>query len=143
MSRKRVTSLMATFRKYVRAVQRGDLRELFTTVTKNKRFYFLTARGKIIRTRKGYYEFHKRWFKEKGWKMPVKLIHCYEGENFGYTIAIFHYQQRIDRNSFYLLDSYFTLIFNKEKDEWRVIADICTPIRRSIISKTRKASTIK
>ena len=130
--------LKATFQKYVRAVQRGDLRMLFTTVTTSKKFYFITAQGKIIKTRKGYYEFHRKWFKQKGWKMPVELISVHEGENFGYTIAIFHYKQKMPDARISVLDSYFTLIFEKEKGTWRVVADVCTPIRRSTIDKQRK-----
>ena len=133
MAHKKAQSLKAVFQKYVRAVQRGDLRTLFTTVTASREFYFLTAQGKIIKTRKGYYEFHKNWFKKKDWKMPVKLIHIHEGENFGYTIAVFNYKERMPDQSTFLLDSYFTLIFKRERGDWRVVADVCTPIRQKII----------
>ena len=126
-------SLKAVFQKYVRAVQQGDLRTLFTTVTTSSKFYFLTAQGRTIRTRKGYYNFHKKWFKKKAWKMPVKLIHSYEGGDFGYTIAVFNYKEQRPDRSIYLLDSYFTLIFKREKGNWRVVADVCTPIKQRII----------
>lgn len=127
--------LVQTFNDYVRAVQHADLRAMFDTVTKKKRFHFLTACGNVIKTRTGYYEFHKKWFKEKKWKMPVKIIAIHEGKETGYVIAGFHYQKKTDTGGWYILDSNFTLIFKKEHGEWKVIADICTPVKRSYTEK--------
>ncbi len=54
----------------------------------------------------------------------------HEGKEYGYTTAIFHYKARDPSGGKYILDSYFTLIFNKEYNMWKVVADICTPINR-------------
>jgi hypothetical protein len=54
------------------SIHNADLKTLFTTITDKKKFYFLTAGGKLINTKKGYYDFHKQWFKEKNWEMPVE-----------------------------------------------------------------------
>ena len=55
-------SLRETFDIYVRAVHNSDLKGLFTTVTKNEKFFFLTSTGKLIDTRQDYYKFHEDWF---------------------------------------------------------------------------------
>jgi len=134
-------SLKEVFTLYVDAVQKSDLQRLFTTVTDNKDFIFITARGKLIDSPQGYYNFHKEWFKEKNWEMPTELIKIYEFQSFGCTIALFHYReinpstQQVDG-----LDSYFTLLYRKEKGMWKIFADLCSPISRF---KTNQNEAIK
>ena len=123
-------SLKETFDIYVRAVQNSDLKSLFTTVTKNEKFFFLTSTGKLIDTRQDYYKFHEDWFKEEDWEMPVDFLEVHEGKEYGYTTAVFHYRSKIPERGKYILDSYFTLIFHKEEGMWKVVADVCTPINR-------------
>ncbi len=123
-------SLKETFRIYVRAIHNSDLKSLFTTVTNNEKFFFLTSTGKLIDTRQGYYRFHEDWFKEEDWEMPVDLLEVHEGKDYGYTTAVFHYRAKIPEGGKYILDSYFTLIFHKEGGMWKVVADVCTPINR-------------
>jgi len=124
-------SLRETFDIYVKSVQSSDLRGLFTTVTDSDDFFFLTADGRIL-DRKEYYEFHQGWFKETDWEMPVELLKVREGKKHGYTNAIFYYRAKTPDGSVYNLDSYFTLIFRKEEGMWKVVADVCTPIKRYI-----------
>jgi nitroreductase/ketosteroid isomerase-like protein len=123
-------SLRKTFDIYVRAVQNSDLKNLFSTVTNNEKFFFLTSTGKLIDTRQGYYKFHEDWFKEEDWEMPVDLLGVHEGKEYGFTTAVFHYRSKIPEGGKYILDSYFTLVFHKEEGMWKVVADVCTPINR-------------
>jgi nitroreductase/ketosteroid isomerase-like protein len=123
-------SLRETFEIYVRSVQNSDLKGLFTTVTDNEDFFFLTSTGKLIDTRQGYYKFHEDWFKEEGWEMPVDFLAAHEGKEYGYTTAVFHYKSGTPEGGKYILDSYFTLIFHKEEGMWKVVGDVCTPINR-------------
>ena len=127
-------TLRETFDLYVKAVQNSDLEGLFTIVSKSEDFFFLTARGKLI-DRMGYYEFHKEWFSETGWEMPVDNIEVYEKGEFGYTRAVFHYREKRADGETYILDSYFVLIFRKEEGMWKVVADICTPIKNDSDSR--------
>jgi len=123
-------SLKETFDLYVKSVQNSDLEGLFSTITDNECFYFVTSNGKIINSRQGYYQFHEKWFKETDWEMPVELSEIHEDNTYGYTIAVFHYKSKLPGGDIYNLDSYFTLIFHKENGMWKVVADICTPIKR-------------
>ena len=124
-------SLRQTFDLYVRAVQCSDLVGLFTTVTSQDHFVFLTARGEMITTRQGYYDFHRKWFEESDWEMPVEIIEVHEEENSGYTVGIFRYRGRNPAGITHTIDSYFTLVFHREEGMWKVIADVCTPLRCS------------
>lgn len=123
-------TLKETFDIYVQAVQSSDLEALFTTVTGNPDLFFLTSRGKLIDSREGYYQFHKDWFEETGWEMPVEFLEAREGKEYGYTLAVFHYKEKRPDGGWNILDSYFTLIFHKEEGMWKVVADVCTPISR-------------
>jgi nitroreductase/ketosteroid isomerase-like protein len=123
-------SLREVFDLYVRSIQNSDLEGLFSTVTKNEKFFFLTSDGRLIDTRTGYYKFHEDWFKEKDWEMPVDNIEVHEGDDSGHTTAVFHYHSRMPDGGRYVLDSWFTLIFRKEEGMWKVVADVCTPIGR-------------
>ncbi|MFW6160818.1 MAG: nitroreductase family protein [Acidobacteriota bacterium] len=128
-------SLKETFVIYVQSVQNSDLESLFTTVTDEERLVFLTATGRLIDSRQGYYSFHEEWFKEEDWKMPVELLEINEGQEFGYTIAKFFYKGRTKEGGYSAIDSYFTLIFRREEGMWKVAADICTPIKRYYVEK--------
>jgi nitroreductase/ketosteroid isomerase-like protein len=123
-------SLKETFELYVRSIQNSDLKSLFTTVSNNPKFFFLTSRGRLIDTLEGYYKFHEEWFKEKEWEMPVELGEVVEGKDYGYTNAIYHYRGKTPEGGWSGLDSYFTMIFHKEDGMWKVVADVCTPISR-------------
>ena len=124
-------SIKETFDIYVRSVQNSDLESLFTTVTEEKKFFFLTSTGKLISSRQDYYAFHEDWFKEEDWEMPVEYLECHQGKEYGYATAIFHYKaKRLDGGESFI-DSYFTLIFHREDNMWKVVADICTLIDRS------------
>lgn len=124
-------NLKETFEKYVQSCQNADLEGLFSTVTDDESVLFLNASGNIIDTREGYYRFHEEWFNDTGWEMPVELIDICEGTDYGYTVAVFHYKEKTPVGM-YNLDSYFTLIFKRENGEWRVVADVCTPIKRTL-----------
>jgi nitroreductase/ketosteroid isomerase-like protein len=122
-------SLEDTFNLYVRAVQNSDLEGLFSTVTDSEDFFFLTADGRML-DRDEYYNFHQEWFKVTDWEMPVKLLKVRHGKDYGYTEAIFYYKEKTPDGRTYNLESYFTLIFRREDGMWKVVADVCTPIKR-------------
>jgi len=125
-------SLEDTFDLYVKAIHSSDLKSLFSTVTGKDDFYFLTSSGKLIDSRKGYYKFHKEWFDDDNWNIKFDLLKAKEFENCGYTIAKYEYKGISPEGKQYISNSYFTLLFHKENNTWRVIADICTPENRYI-----------
>jgi nitroreductase/ketosteroid isomerase-like protein len=126
-------TLRQTFDLYVKAVQSSDLEGLFSTVSNKESFFFLTSTGRLIDTRKGYREFHEEWFKEKDWEMPVDTVSVQEAGDSGRAMAQFHYRQKMADGRTALLDSWFTLFFEREDGMWKVAADICTPIRRATL----------
>lgn len=123
-------SLRETFDFYVKSVRDENLEDLFSVVSDREDFFFLTSRGELIDSRDGYYKFHEEWFEEDNWEMPVKFVSMNEGREYGYTLAIYYYRAQLPDGRTYHLDSYFTLIFRREDNRWKVIGDVCTPISR-------------
>jgi|GEM_PF-379601 len=124
-------SVKETFAIYTEAILKSDIKGLFTTVTSNDKFFFLTSGGRLIDSREGYYKFHEEWFAEKDWSISFELLEAVEGQDYGYTNAIYRYQGRTPGGKTYSLDSYFTLIFHREDGMWKAVVDVCTPISRS------------
>ncbi len=123
-------SLEDAFHRYVQSVQKSDLEGLFQGVSDRDAFCFLTPGGRLIDSREDYYRYHEDWFRDDDWEMPIDLIYVHEGEEFGYTIAVFHYRSKTEDGDWQVLDSYFTLLFKREDGEWKAVADVCTPIQR-------------
>ena len=123
-------TLEETFNLYVTSVQNSDLGALFSTVTEKESFFFLTAQGRMLDSREEYYRFHAEWFEGENWQMPVELVEVFQKGDIGYTLARFHYKEGLANGRTRNMDSYFTLIFERENDMWMVVADICTPISR-------------
>ena len=122
-------TLRETFDLYVRSIDQADLDALFSTVTDGDDFFFLNPKGEIL-DRDEYYKYHQDWFASSDWEMPVELLTVREEGEFGYTNAIFYYRQDLPDGGRYNLDSYFVLVFRKEDGMWKVVADVCTPIKR-------------
>jgi len=123
-------ALRDAFHRYVEAVQGGDLKGLFETVTGSEEMFFLTSSGELIRSRSGYRTFHEEWFAETGWEMPVELLDLQVGDERGHTLAVFRYRESAGEGLIRHLDSYFTLLWRLEEGRWKVIGDVCTPIGR-------------
>ncbi|MFH0882153.1 MAG: nuclear transport factor 2 family protein [bacterium] len=119
------------FTEYCDAIQASDLELLFATVTQGDEFTFITAGGRRIDGREGYYNFHVDWFSEKDWTIEFELEKTVQQADWGYTVAIFRYAAKTPEGEPYSFDSHFTLFFTKENGRWVVVADICTPIRGS------------
>ena len=126
-------SLKETFDLYVESFQNSDLEGLFSTVTEGEEFTFLTSRGEIIDSREAYYKFHEGLFRQTGWEMPVELLEVHEGTDYGYTIAKYHFKIKAPGGRENRVDSYFTLIFRREDEKWKVVGDFITPIKRTVV----------
>jgi nitroreductase/putative intracellular protease/amidase/ketosteroid isomerase-like protein len=122
--------LEEAFRAYVKVVQSSDLEGLMAMVGDCESFVFLTADGRRIDGCDGYRDFHRKWFAETGWEMPVELLAVHEGRDYGHTVARFHFKSPAPDGRTYHLESFFTLVFRRHDGHWRVVSDVCTPIRR-------------
>jgi len=123
-------TLKEIFYVYVDAVRRADLEGILATITEGDTLHFLNASGKLTTTREEYVSSHREWFKEQNWQISFQFVAAHElNAGSGYALGTFHYTATNDGEQ-RELDSYFTLVFRRERGLWRVVADICTPIRR-------------
>jgi ketosteroid isomerase-like protein len=123
-------SLQGTFDLYVRSIHERDLEALMSTVTSGPKMIFLTTSGRVIDTVEGYRRFHVEWFAEQGWTIDFKMIELREGVEYGYVLTKYRYAGKDPEGRAYESESYFTLIFHKQDDMWKVIQDQITPIRK-------------
>lgn len=117
---------------YTRAVANRDLQKLLITISKNSLFHFLTSRGALMNTREEYIKWHSEWFKQPDWKISFESPLIQVDKNSGYTISVFFYNGKSSGGKTVFLESFFTLIWKKENGEWKIISDICTPVKREI-----------
>jgi len=122
-------SLQQTFDLYVRAIHDRDLDALMSTVTSGPDFVFLTTSGRLIDSPEAYRQFHVDWFAEQGWIITFRVLKLREGIEYGYVLTKYHYEGLNAEGERYESDSYFTLIFHREDDMWKVVQDQITPIR--------------
>lgn len=122
------------FTKYTEAVQAADLDRLLSVISNEGRFDFLTPSGKLIKGLDGYKGYHKEWFGEAGWKIEFGEPEIFVLGDSAYSRAKFVYKDKPENSAVKVLESWFMLIYRKGQDGWKITADICTPISRSVVS---------
>jgi ketosteroid isomerase-like protein len=122
-------SLRSTYKKYIRAVEGRDLAGLEATLSKMNEFFYLNVRGQLITSRHEYVKGHAEWFKNRNWKIDFDQPLIREMGNLGITMAIFHLQEKGCDGKCQNLSAYFTMIFIHEEGKWKIMADVCTPIK--------------
>lgn len=122
-------TIKETFDLYLKSIDNRDVDALMSTVTTGKDFVFLTTGGTLIDSVEGYRKFHVDWFSEENWEMPVEVLNIHEGTDYGYVLAKFFFKATMPDGKPYENISYFTLIFHREDDMWKVIHDQITYIR--------------
>lgn len=125
-------TLKETFDLFVQSIQHSDLKGLLSIISSNKEFAYLTSTGKLLNTRDEYIKFHEQWFNEAAWQWLVDSIEIHEEKDSGYITAIYHYKSKTPEGVAFYLDSYFTLIFHRESEMWKAVAEISTPFNRSV-----------
>ena len=125
-------SIREIHKSYIHAVMTQDLSGLMGTITACDTLHFIDAGGRIIETREAYLRFHQEWFQTTGWKISFDLEKVYSAPNWGYTMSTYCYTENRPNGQRLLSKSYVTLIFHKENGEWRIVADICSPISRNL-----------
>jgi ketosteroid isomerase-like protein len=125
-------SLRETNDLYIRSIQERDLERLMSSVTEDMMLHFIGTTGTMMKSREDYLRFHEEWFRETDWEISFDDPIIQEVNGFGYTMSVFTYRNSTPDGKVLTLVSYVTLIFRKEAGQWRVIADVCTPIRREV-----------
>ncbi len=124
------------FNQYTSSVIERDINKMMTTLTDDSTFHFLTTQGELITSRNEYRAFHEAWFSEDGWEISFGQPLIRQNRTAGYVISEFHYIHHLSEYQVMQLSSWVTLILQPEKNRWKIVADITTPIKREIIETT-------
>jgi ketosteroid isomerase-like protein len=122
-------SLRSTYESYIRAVKGRDLAGLEAALSKRNEFFYLNVKGQLITSRHEYVKGHAEWFKDRSWEICFEQPLIREEGNQGFTMAIFHLQEKGCNGTIQCLNAYFTMIFIYEYENWKIVADVCTPIK--------------
>ena len=125
-----VPELRQTFAKYTKAVQERDMTNLFETVALEG-VDFIDTMGKHTQSLEEYRDYHREWFASTTWTIDFKLMKMKEYGNFGYFLVIYTYKDLLPDQTKHETRGYATLLFQRQKNGWKLILDVCTPIRNA------------
>ena len=111
-----------TLGRHLLAMETRDLDSLVETVGDNP--VLITADGKLKRTKGDFVEAHRAWFATQGWTLTAKPVEIYEGSGLGIAVLRVGYREGGESG-----ESYLTLIFERQGDQWRMVQEQNTAIR--------------
>jgi ketosteroid isomerase-like protein len=117
------TSFRETLGRHLLAIETRDLDTLAATVADP--LVLVMADGTLRRKKSEFVEAHRGWFAMKNWTLEAKPVEIYEGASLG--VAVMHLDYREDGKR---SESYLTLVFERRGDEWLMVQDQNTPIKR-------------
>ena len=120
------------YHRYIQAILARDLDALEQTITRSDTLHFIDTSGRITKTRQAYLDFHATWFENTNWTIAFELDELVQKDDFGYAMTLFTCQESRENDKKMTLVSYATLIFHLEDGAFHLIADACTPIRRTV-----------
>jgi ketosteroid isomerase-like protein len=111
-----------TLGRHLLALETRDLDTLVASISDTP--ILILADGKLKRTKGDYVEAHRAWFAMKDWTLTAKPVEIYEGGSVG--VAVLHLGYREGGTS---SESYLTLVFERQGDQWLLVQNQNTPIR--------------
>jgi ketosteroid isomerase-like protein len=112
-----------TLGRHLLAIETRDLDTLAATLADS--LILIMADGKLKRTKGDFMEAHRAWFAMKNWTLTAKPVEIYEGGGLG--VAVLHLDYREDGGR--PVESYLTLVFERQGDAWLMVQDQNTPIK--------------
>ena len=123
-------SLRQTYERHIAAIAARDLPTLMATVTDKPQLHFIDSRGTLRRTRADFHKYHVEWFAQKGWKISFARQSLHQRGDHGYVMSIYTYEDITSEGQPYKAEGFVTLVFERRDGQWRMVADICTTIRK-------------
>lgn len=112
-----------TLGRHLLAIETRDVDTLGETIADN--LILIMADGKLKRTKGDFMEAHRAWFATQGWTLTAKPVEIYEGGSLG--VAVLHLDYREGGGG--QVESYLTLVFERQGDAWLMVQDQNTPIK--------------
>ncbi len=113
-----------TLARHLQAIQDRNLPALADTVAPEE-LVLIMADGKLARSTREFLEAHRGWFAMPDWTLDYEEIHVLEGVDVAVAVLKLDYREPPATRSRSLL----TLVFEKQRDGWRMVQDQNTPIK--------------
>jgi ketosteroid isomerase-like protein len=119
-------TLDQAFEHYFEAVRDRDIETVMTYVTHNEEIPFVMGDASMKFSREAYRDFHVGWFEDPNWNMRVEQMHqTQNGENAIIVAKTTYYPNPSNPETVYY--QIVTIVYAREDNTWKIIADICTP----------------
>jgi ketosteroid isomerase-like protein len=121
------TDFRATLEKHLGAVAAKNIDVIAATVADSVTLIF--PDGEVLQSKQKFIDFHKDWFKDTAWKMTTEILKATEGGALSYGLIKYQYTKLNGDGSIKTQsNAYLMLIFEKQKDGWKLIHDQNTKI---------------
>lgn len=121
------TDFRATLEKHLGAVAAKNIDIIAATVADSVTLIF--PGGEVLQSKQKFVDFHKEWFKDTAWKMTTEILKTTEGGTLSYGLVKYQYTNlNSDGTVKSQSNAYLLLIFEKQKDGWKLIHDQNTKI---------------
>ena len=112
---------------HLKAITHKDLDGIKATVADSVLLIF--PDGTALKSKTKFVEMHRNWFKDSLWKMSVKVLNTKETETLAYANVKYGYTtSKPDGSVASVSHTFLLLIFEKQKDGWKLIHDQNTTI---------------
>lgn len=119
-----------TLQAHLDAVSARDLPKLERSLTAGPTLELYLPNGKRTATRREFVDFHRGWFREKGWTMRFERVSIRAGKDLASATVRTRYEDTVN-GKLYWSENWLTLTFRLEGGAWRLVHDQNTRIRAS------------
>lgn len=120
-------TFVKTLENHLNSIRNRDLNGLEITIADDVTLLF--PDGEILKTKEKFVAFHKDWFQNTLWEMQHEVINVKESKNLSFALVKYQYKKlNEDGTVLATTNSYLLLIFEKQKNEWKLIHDQNTKI---------------
>jgi ketosteroid isomerase-like protein len=124
---KRKANSGITLEKHLNAVSTKNIDVIEATVADSVTLIY--PDGEVLKSKQKFVDFHKDWFKDTAWKMTTEILKAGEGGTLSYGLIKYQYTKlNSDGSVKSQSDAYLLLIFEKQKNGWKLVHDQNTRI---------------
>lgn len=113
--------------RHLKSISGKDLRGMEETVSDSVVLIF--PDGELLKSKKKFMEFHINWFKDPNWEMKTQVIQLREDARLAYAFVQYQLTNYTEAHQIKSKsNTYLLLIFEKQKEGWKLIHDQNTKI---------------
>lgn len=107
---------------HFKAIQARDIMALLKTVSEQN-ITLILPNGKHSKSLDEYRSTNEEWFKDKDWKLNYEILEKKISGNIGIVLSKIFYHDKNQKGEDYSFQYFLTLIFEKIKDDWKLVFD--------------------